>query len=275
MVRKRIFLGLLLFIAADTLAAQPFRGGLPAPVDGGTGGVLTPAPGLNGPADGLGGRAFITHARLRDFQFTSVGAGLVVNDRWELTASQPNLGVGSSDDVRQNVFGARVRLLGSARRPLAPAASLGVSYRRQSNFGLEDSLGAAEPRRRDDWDALATVGAGYRLGDKRAVRLHASARWTRANAGGLFGFGGADGDSRAVQLEGGIHAALTRAVHLAGEYRQQPDYLADDPGDPWWAAYVSYAVTPEVQLGAGWMDLGRMAGAPRQDGPFLTLRGGF
>ena len=275
MALKCIHVVLVLCLTSGTLAAQPFRGGLPAPVDGGTGGVLTPAPGLNGPTDDLGGRAFITHARLRDFQFTSIGAGLVVNDRWELSASQPNLGVGSSDDVRQNVFAARVRLLGSARRPLAPAASLGVSYRRQSDFGLEGSLGAAEPRRRDDWDALATVGAGQRLGGDRAVRFHAGARWTRANAGGLFGFGGADGDSRTVQLEGGIHAALSRYVHVGGEYRQQPDYLTDDPGDAWWAAYASYAITPEVQFGAGWMDLGRMAGAPRQDGPFLTLRGGF
>ena len=275
MVRKRIYAGLVLFLATGSLAAQPFRAGLPAPVDGGTGGVLTPAPGLNGPADGLGGRAFITHARLRDFQFTSVGAGLVVNDRWEFTASQPNLGVGSSDDVRQNVFGARLRLLGSARRPLAPAASLGVSYRRQSDFGLEGSLGAAEPRRRDDWDALATMGVGYRLGGERAVRINTSARWTRANAGGLFGFGGTDGDSRALHLEGGVHAAVTRTLQFSGEYRQQPDHLANDPGDAWWAAYVSYALTPEVQLGAGWMDLGRVAGADRQDGPFLTLRGGF
>ncbi len=275
MPRPRPLFALLTALLASPLAAEPFEGGLPAAMDGGRGGVLTPGPGLNGPATGFGGRAFLTHARLQDQQFTSVGAALVIDDRVELGASQPNLGMGSSDDVRQNVFGARLRLAGSAHRPLAPAASIGVSYRRQSDFGLEGSLGSAAPERRNDWDALVSVGAGHRLGARQAILVHGGARWTRANAGGLFGFGGTDGDRHSLQLEGAVHAGLARRLHLSAEYRQQPDHLEDDPGDAWWTAYLGYATTPEVHLSVGWMDLGRMAGATRQDGPFISLRGGF
>ncbi|SEO67399.1 DUF3034 family protein [Aquisalimonas asiatica] len=252
----------------------PFAAGLPGQIEGAAGGILTPGPQLAGTGDPVSGNVAITHARLTDVQFTAIGASLTLDDRLELSAAQPNLGAGSSDDVRQNVFAARLRLAGSASAPLRPAASLGVTHRRQRDFGLEERIGMA-PERRNDWDATLSTGGGYRFGPAQAVLLHATARYTRANSGGLFGFGNAENDQHRVQLEGAIHTSLTRRLSLSGEYREHRHQPAADPGDPWWSAYAGYGINDEVHLALGWQDLGRLGGKPRQNGPFIALRGRY
>lgn len=277
MTQRRLLPAMVLatLILPAAAPAEPFGGGLPGQMEGAADGVLTPGPQLAGQGEAVGGAVAITHARLTDAQLTSIGATLVLDDRLELSAAQPNLGVGSADAARQNVFAARVRLLGSLERPLAPAASLGASHRRQRDFGLERSFGASEPAHRNDWDAMLTVGAGQRLGPAQAVLLHVTTRYTRANAGGLLGFGGDGDDSYRLQLEAALHASLTPTLALGTEYRQHPDYLPEDPGDPWWTAYLGYATSDTVHLTVGWQDLGRLGGAPRQRGPFIALRGRF
>lgn len=254
--------------------AQPFAAGLPGQIEGASGGILTPGPQLAGTGDPVSGNVAISHARLTDVQFTAIGASVTLDDRLELSAAQPNLGAGSSDDVRQNVFAARLRLAGSARAPLRPAASLGVSHRRQRDFGLEDSIGI-EPERRNDWDATLSAGGGYDFGSNRAVLLHVNARYTRANAGGLFGFGHVQDDDHRLQIEGALHTSLTQRLSLSAEYREQRRQPPGEPGDPWWSAYAGYGVNEDVQLALGWQDLGRLGGKPRQNGPFIALRGRY
>ncbi|MFV8835625.1 DUF3034 family protein [Aquisalimonas sp.] len=254
--------------------ATPFAAGLPGQIEGAADGVLTPGPQLTGAGNAVSGNVAVTHARLTDVQFTAIGASLTLDDRLELSAAQPNLGAGSSDDARQNVFAARLRLAGSARAPLRPAASVGVSHRRQRDFGLEDRIGIA-PERRNDWDATLSAGGGYRLGPSQAVLVHATARYTRANAGGLFGFGNAEHDHHRVQLEGAVHTSLTSRLSISGEYRENRHQPATDPGDPWWSAYAGYGVNEDVHLALGWQDLGRLGGKPRQNGPFIALRGRY
>lgn len=275
-MRHRYLLPLFLMASLLPGAATtaPFAAGLPGQIEGASGGILTPGPQLAGTSDPVSGNVAITHARLTDLQFTAIGASLTLDDRLELSAAQPNLGAGSSDDVRQNVFAARLRLAGSAHAPLRPAASVGVSHRRQRDFGLEERIGMT-PERRNDWDATLSAGGGYRLGPTQAVLAHATARYTRANAGGLFGFGHAGEDNHRLQFEGAVHASLTSRLSISGEYREHRRQPAGDPGDPWWSAYAGYGVNEAVHLALGWQDLGRLGGQPRQDGPFIALRGRY
>ena len=278
MVQRRVLPAMAFattLILPAAAATQPFSGGLPGQIEGAADGVLTPGPQLAGDGEAVGGTVAINHARLTDAHFTTLAANIVLDDRLELSAAQANLGFGSSDDARQNVFAARVRVLGSADSPLGPAASVGISHRRQRDFGLERSLGASQPARRNDWDTMLTVGTGQQLGPAQALLLHATARYTRANAGGLLGFGGDRDDSHRLQLEAAFHASVSPRLTLGTEYRQQPDYLPEDLGDAWWTAYLGYATSATVHVTAGWQDQGRLGGAPRQRGPFIALRGRY
>lgn len=103
--------------------------------------------------------------------------------------------------------------------------------------------------------------------------VSATARLTKANQGGLLGFGSAD-SGRSVQFEGSVGKLLTRRLMVGAELRTKPDNLAARER----AAvdlFLAWAATPALTLTGAYVDLGPVATLAGQRGALLSLQAAF
>ena len=95
---------------------------------------------------------------------------------------------------------------------------------------------------------------------------------TNANQMGLLGFGQTSDDDYEVMLEGSVGVLLNRNVAVGAEYRQKPDNLGLGEED-WWDVFVTYIPSKSFNVTLAWAELGSIAGAPDQNGIYLSLGG--
>jgi hypothetical protein len=66
---------------------------------------------------------------------------------------------------------------------------------------------------------------------------------------------------------------LSRQLVLGIEYRQKPDNLPGLEEEDAMDVFVAYIPNKQFNLTAAWVDLGTIAGAENQRGPYLSLTG--
>ncbi|MET0129288.1 MAG: DUF3034 family protein, partial [Stenotrophomonas chelatiphaga] len=116
---------------------------------------------------------------------------------------------------------------------------------------------------------LLDAAGGYQL------LLNGTLRWTRANQGGLLGFGGDRKSGRSVVLEGSAAVLLDPALAIGVEYRQKPDNLGFADEDHWRDVFVAWFPGKHVSLTVAWADLGSIATLEDQRGPYASLQVAF
>ena len=288
LVRRSVVLALLLFGA--TLKADPLPNnsrilatGGATQIEGQAGGGIVPWAVLAGygSSEEVGASGFYTHVDLKDYSLDAFGVAVSYDNRIELSLARQEFDLGTlgkalgvpDQELRQNIFGMKLRLYGDLIYGALPQFAFGVQYKDNLDFGIPSAVGA---RHDSDADFYLSVAKLWLAGPfDRNVFANITLRYTRANQGGLLGFGGDLGDSREVMFESAVGVFITRHIALGAEYRQQPDKLGFSPQSDWFDAFVGVFPNKHVSLVAAYADLGTIATLPDQRGWYLSLQLAF
>ncbi len=231
--------------------------------------------------DGIGGKANATLVVLPDFDLESFGAAIGVNDRLELSYTRQSfdtraagaaLGLGRGFTFQQEVYGAKLRLIGDAvweQDSWLPQIAIGVQHKRANRRTVIRAVGGRHDRGTDFYVAATKVVLS------RSLVLNATVRATKANQFGLLGFGGDRHDRYRPQFEGSAGLMLSPRVVVGVEARTRPSNLGFAREQKAVDAFAACALARNVSLTVAFVDLGDIATVRRQRGAFLSIQGSF
>lgn len=249
-------------------------GGVSA-IEGAAGGGLSPWAVLTSTASEqeVGVTAAATRAWVDDYRLTVTSASLNIYDRAEVSVARQTLDLNTlGGELGQDIYGAKVRLVGDVLYHPWGIWSAGVQHKRLVDGTIPTALGADETSGTDVYLSASKLLFSAVAG--RNVLLNATLRNTDANQGGLLGFGGNQG-SRSWVAEGSVGLFLTPQWVVGAEYRQKPDNLSVAEEDDWQSLYTAYFFNKHLSLTGAWLDLGDIAGLPSQRGGYLSLQAAF
>jgi hypothetical protein len=227
-----------------------------------------------GTRDEIGGSGFATGVFVDDLRLASFGVAAGFWDRVEVSFAHQILEVRPlGEDLRQNVFGAKVRVVGDLVYGRVPAIALGAQFKHMLDFDVPRAVGAD-----DDWGVDLYGGAsrlflGGFFGHN--VLLNGVVRATRSNEIGLLGFGGPGRDNYQFYFEGSAALFLTRRIALGYDFRQKSKNLSAVDEDPWQDVFLAFVPNRWFKVVAAYARLGEVAGLGHQDGAYLSLQGSF
>ncbi|WP_273204680.1 DUF3034 family protein [Marinobacter subterrani] len=256
-------------------------------IEGSAGGGLVPWALLGSYASDQewGGTLAISRARVDDYSLSVTGAGLNWHNRVELTVAQQTLDLDSlvftlkdgfgleQDELRQNIFGAKVRLAGDVLYSPWGQWSAGVQHKRLQDFTVPGAIGARDDSGTDVYVSASKLFFAALMDRNLLVNL--TARGTRANQGGLLGFGGDRNNGYQVMLEGSVGLFINRQWLVGTEYRQKPDNLGFATEDDWYDLFVAWVPDRRLAVTAALVNLGDVATLADQQGAYLSLQGSF
>lgn len=275
--------------AASAVAAPGFdqgrllmTGGV-SQAEGAGGGGLVPWALITGygSRDGLGATAYVTIAVLPDVELTSFGAGLGLFDRLELTYGRQeldtkdaggDLGIGDGFTFGQDIFGAKLRLVGNAvydQDRWLPQISLGIQHKVADHAALLEALGAKDNEGTDYYLAATKLLLA------ESLLVNVTTRMTRANQFGLLGFGGDRNDDYRPEVEASLVHLLRHDLALGLDARTKPDNLGFATEDDAFDVFVAVFPSKSLSLTAAFLDAGRVARQGDQAGLYLSLQAGF
>ena len=251
-------------------------------LEGASGGGLTPWAVIAGneTKDGIGVSGHTTIAEVKSYDFQSAGLGIGFFDRVELSYAHHNfntndigaaLGLGKDYAFKQDVFGAKVKLVGDLvyGSPMMPAIAIGAQYKNSNNDAVVRAVGA-----KDDKGVDYYVSAS-KLILSRSILASATVRATKANQLGLLGFGGDENSDYSLQVEGSLAWQISRRFAIGGEYRTKPDNLGIAREDDWFDVFGAYAINKNLTVAVAYTDLGSIATVDKQRGALLSLQAAF
>ncbi|MBW4935086.1 DUF3034 family protein [Marinobacter sp. F4206] len=256
-------------------------------IDGSAGGGLVPWALLGSYAsdEEWGGTLALSRAETDDYTLSVAGAGVNWRNRLELTVARQSLDLDAlvftlkngfgleQDELNQDIFGAKVRLTGDVLYSPWGQWSAGLQYKRQRNFTVPDAIGARDDSGTDVY--LSGSKLFFAALFDRNLLLNATARATRANQGGLLGFGGDRNNSYEVMAEASVGLFLNRQWLVGAEYRQKPDNLGFAKEDDWWDLFIAWVPDRRLAVTAAVVNLGDVATLADQRGLYLSLQGSF
>ncbi len=261
-------------------------------IDGAAGGGLTPWAVTGSYATGsqVGATAFATRVRSQDYALSVAGAAVGFGDRAELSLARQDFDTGDNLAplglpglrLKMDVIGAKLRLAGDAvldsDSPM-PQVALGVLHKRTDVGTLAPTLTGALGARTRGTDVYLSA---TKLFLAQGVLVNGTLRATKANQGGLLGFGSEAHSGYRVQPELSVAWLLRRDLALGAEYRAKPDNLNDSAlgsgalkEDDWADVFVAWAPNKHLSLTLAVADLGRIAPAVqprRQRGAYLSAQ---
>lgn len=235
----------------------------------------------NETVDGIGANASATLVHVPNYDLRAFGGAIGLFDRAEVSYEHQNfdtgatgakLGVGKGFAFNQDIFGAKLRLLGDAvydQDSWMPQIAAGVQYKRNDQGAIIHALGG-----KDDSGVDYYIAATKILLDSSLV-LDATVRATRANQTGILGFGGDRNNHYQAQFEGSAGYLVTRRLLVGVEYRSKPDNLGFAKESSWGDLFAAYAINNNLSVTAAYADLGEIVTFKRQRGWYLSLQAGF
>lgn len=253
-----------------------------ATVDGSTGGGLASWSLIAGneTRDGIGGSAHITVAEFDDYRLDTEGLSVGFFNRVELSYARQALntkgigealGLGYGYQLNQDIYSAKLRVAGDVvyGDPLMPQIAVGVQHKRNLDSQVTDAVGAAESEGTDYYVSATKLFLSH------SILVGATARYTKANQGGLLGFGGDENNDYSLQFEGSLAYQLSRKLIIGGEYRTKPDNLSFAREDDWYDLFAAYAINKNLTVAAAYVDIGSVATSEEQRGGLISLRASF
>jgi hypothetical protein len=226
--------------------------------------------------------------RTGDYGLLGYGAGITWSDRLEATLARQDFDTRSNLaalglaglHLKQDIAGIKLRLAGDAvldSDRLMPQVAVGVLHKRVDAGALAPTLTGALGARASGTEVYLSA---TKLFLANGVLVNGTLRATRANQGGLLGFGGAQGSGTRLQPELSLAWLANRHVAFGIEARVKPDNLDRSvlgkgalKEDDWFDAFVAWAPNKSVSLTLAWVDLGRIVPAlqpRRQTGSYLS-----
>jgi hypothetical protein len=252
-------------------------------VEGAGGGGLAPWALITGygTGDGIGVNAHGTYIHLPSFSLTTEGVAAGLFDRVELSYARQSfetenagakLGLGKGFTFDQDIYGAKVRLIGNAvydQDSWLPQISVGLQYKKNDRDAIIHAIGAKHDEGVDYYASAAKLFLAER------VLVNVTVRETEANQFGILGFGGDKDGGYSTQVEGSVAYLITRRLAAGVEYRTKPDNLGFAKEDNAYDAFVAYFLNKNLSLTLAYVDLGDIALQGRQNGAYVSLQAGF
>ncbi|MET3759711.1 DUF3034 family protein [Sphingomonas sp. UYEF23] len=230
---------------------------------------------------GIGGSAHATIVALPDFDLKSVGGAIGLHNRVEFSYAHQSfdtrqagatLGLGHNFTFGQDVFGAKLRVIGDAvydQDRVLPQISIGVQYHRAAKSAIIAAVGGKHAQGTDFLLSASKVVLA------RSLVLGATVRFTKANQFGLLGFGGDRSDAYHAEFEGSAGLLVSRRLLLGAEIRTKPDNLGFARERKAVDAFAAWQFERHLTVTAAYADLGSIATFKRQRGAFLSLQASF
>lgn len=285
--RRRRRVGSLLFACSIAIVAPAFAGdgrllatAGASQIEGPAGGGLVPWAVLSGYGTDSqnGATAFLTHLDSGDYALDVRGAAVTWHNRVELSYAHQRLDIGTLQrrlslpvsSLSQEILGAKVRLAGNVVYGDLPQVAIGVQRKRQLDFAIPQAVGARDDSGTDVYISATRLFLARLSG--RHLLVNATLRSTRANQGGLLGFGGDRHSSRSIVAEGSAAVMINPRWGVGVEYRQKPDNLRFAREDDWKDAFVAWFPNKHVSVLGAYADLGSVATLDRQRGAYLSVQ---
>jgi hypothetical protein len=271
--------------AADEPLAEGkllLTGGVTSVEGSGGGGIATWST-ITGYGDdkGVGANGHFTYVKLPDYELRDYGASVGLFNRVELSYTRQDfdtgrtggkLGLGNGFTFSQDVYGAKVRVIGDAvydQDSWLPQISVGAQVKQNNQGAIIHAVGG-----RSDHGVDWYVSATKVLLDQSLV-VDATLRVTKANQTGLLGFGGDRSNDYHPEFEGSVGYLLTKRLLVGVEYRTKPNNLGFAKEDNWFDVFGAYALNKHLSLTAAYADLGSIATFRNERGLYLSLQAGF
>ncbi|WP_273429372.1 DUF3034 family protein [Marinobacter sp.] len=273
--------------ASAAIGSRIWATGGVSTIEGSAGGGLVPWALLGSYASDQewGGTLALSRAETDDYSLSVTGAGLNWNNRVELTLARQSLDLDAlvfalkdgfdleQDELNQDIIGAKVRLVGDVLYSPWGQWSAGIQYKRQRDFTVPEAIGA-----RDDSGTDVLLSASklfFAAVFNRNLLVNGTARATKANQGGLLGFGGDRNNGYEVMAEASVGVFVNRQWLVGAEYRQKPDNLNFASEDDWWDLFVAWVPDRRMAVTVALINLGDIATLDDQQGLYLSLQGSF
>jgi hypothetical protein len=234
-----------------------------------------------GTRDAIGGNVHATYLGLKDYTLRDYGASVGLFDRVELSYARQEfdtgstggkLGLGNGFTFNQNVYGAKIKLIGDAvydQNSFIPQISVGVQYKKNDKSAIIHAVGGKSASGTDYYIAATKL-----LLDNNLV-LDGTLRLTKANQNGLLGFGGDKHSGYTTEFEGSVGYLLTKHFVVGAEYRTMPDNLGFAKSNDWYDLFAAYAFNKHLSLTVAYANLGSIATFKNQNGLYVSLQAGF
>ena len=252
-------------------------------IEGSAGGGIVPWAVLSGYGQRgeWGGDVFGTYIQTDNFDVSAAGISIAYNNRIEFSLATEILDIDAiatqlnfpDDELKQHVAGVKLRLFGDLIYSKLPQVSLGIQYKKNTDFDVPAIAGAI------DDDAVDLYLAASRLWlsgiNGYPLLLNTTLRSSKANQLGLLGFGGDLNNDRSILFEGSLGLLLRRDLLLGVEYRQKPNNLSFAEEDDWMDFFLAWFPNKHLSIVGAWTNLGDIAGKKDQDGFYLSIEGSY
>lgn len=214
---------------------------------------------------------FITRANVDDFTLAVSGVALNFNNRVEFFVARQDFTIKANDtEISQDKYGLKIKVASDLIFGQLPQISLGAEKSRLRDPATARAVGARDD---DGVDFYVSTAKAWIDGPfHRTSMLNLNMRSTKANQFGLLGYGGGEQD-RQIMIEAAAAMFVTRSVAVGIEYRQKPDNLSslieEDASD----IFVAWFPSKHFSITAAYIHLGDIAGAPNQNGLYLSVQG--
>lgn len=242
-------------------------------IEGAGGGGLVPWATLSGydTQDDISMTANMTRVSVKDYKMLVFSMAASFYDRFELSLAKQELSLDTlGGQIRQDVIGVKYKISSDALFSEWPQISAGIQHKSLQDTAIANALGAKSTSGTDFYLAATKIHLGAIAGYNAVWNV--TARATKANEIGLLGFGSQTDDSYDVMLEASAGMLFSRHIAVGFEYRQKPDNLGLKEDD-WFDVFITYIPNKSASFTFAWTDLGTVAGAPNQQGFYLSLNG--
>lgn len=252
-------------------------------IEGGGGGGLANWAMITGygTRDGIGANVHYTTVLLPDYTLHSAGVAVGLFDRVELSYAWQEfdtqevgaaLGLGRGFTFHQNIFGAKIKLIGDAvyeQDSWLPQISVGLQHKENDRGAVIGAVGGK-----------GSSGTDYYLSASKlflaqSLLLNATWRHTRANQFGILGFGGDKHDAYSAQFEGSAAYLFSRRFAVGAELRTKPSNLSIAKEQNAWDVFAAYFFNKNLSATIAYADLGNIVIRDHQRGAYLSLQAGL
>ncbi|MGQ4276216.1 DUF3034 family protein [Pseudidiomarina sp. E22-M8] len=209
-----------------------------------------------------------------DFQLGVQSVNATYGNRIEVSYARQRLGLNTiGGDLKQDIYGLKVRVAGDLVYGDLPQVSVGIQHKRNTTFALPQAVGAVDDSGTDIY--LSAAKAWLAGPFQRTWVANFTLRATKANQLGLLGFGGDKNDDYEAMAEASVGMFVNRHWLIGAEYRQKPDNLGFAQEYDWRDVFVGWFPNKSIAVVAGYVDLKSIAGLPDQSGAYASIQISF
>jgi len=234
-----------------------------------------------GTRNGVGANVHYTGVALPDYRLDSMGAAVGLFDRVELSYAWQGfdtqgvgaaLGLGKGYTFHQNIFGAKLKLIGNAvydQDTWLPQLSIGLQHKENDRGAIIAAVGGK-----------GAVGTDFYLAASKlflaqSLLVNATVRETRANQLGILGFGGDRHGDYSTQFEGSAAYLISRNFAVGAELRTKPSNLKIAHEGDAWDLFAAWFVNKNLSVTLAYADMGNIVIRNNQHGAYLSVQTGL